>query len=69
MEIIVCVRNVYGNELIYPVCERAKLLTRLSGRKTFSPVDIETIEKLGFVVKVETPKIGNVKWPKMGLGV
>lgn len=61
MEIIVCIRNVYGNELIYPVCERAKLLTDLSGRKTFSRQDIETIEKLGFMVKVETPKIGGVK--------
>ena len=61
MEIIVCIRNVYGNELIYPVCERAKLLTCLSGRKTFNRVDIETIEKLGFVVKVQTPKIGGVR--------
>lgn len=61
MEIIVCVRNVYGNELIYPVCERAKLLTRLSGRKTLSPGDIQTIEKLGFVICVETPKIGGEK--------
>lgn len=61
MEIIVCIRNVYGNELIYPVCETAKLFADLTGRKTFSPSDIGTIEKLGFVVKVETPKIGGAK--------
>jgi hypothetical protein len=61
MKITVCIRNVYGNELIYPVCEQARLFCRLSGRKTFSPADIETIEKLGFVVTVETPKIGGAR--------
>ena len=61
MEIIVCIRNVYGNELIYPVCEQAKLFTQLSGRKTFSPADIGVIEKLGFTVLVETPTLGGVR--------
>lgn len=58
MEILVCVRNVYGNELIYPVCEKAKLLAKLAGRKTLGIADIKTIEALGFVVRVEAPKLG-----------
>ena len=61
MEIIVCIRNVYGNELIYPVCEQAKLFTQLSGRKTLSPADIGVIEKLGFTVVVEIPTLGGVR--------
>jgi len=61
MEIIVCIRNVYGNELIYPVCETAKLFADLTGRKTLSPADIGVIEKLGFTVVVETPTLGGAK--------
>ncbi len=58
MEILVCVRNVYGNELIYPVCEKAKLFAKLAGRKTLSLADVQTIEALGFTVRVEAPKLG-----------
>ena len=29
-------KNVYGNELIYPVCERAKRFAILTGQKTLS---------------------------------
>ena len=52
------IKNVYGNELIYPVCDKAKAFTLLSGRKTLSRRDIEIIETLGFSVRVEAPKIG-----------
>ena len=58
MEIIVMIKNVYGNELIYPVCDKAKRFARLSGRKTLSPRDIEIIEELGFSVRVQAPTIG-----------
>ena len=58
MNIIVCIRNVYGNELIYPVCDTAKLLAKLAGRKTLGIGDIKTIEALGYVVHVQPQKLG-----------
>ena len=58
MEIVVMIKNVYGNELIYPVCDKAKRFALLSGRKTLSPRDIEIIEELGFSVRVQAPTIG-----------
>ena len=44
-------KNVYGNDLIYPVCERAKLLTALTGQKTLTQGAINTIKKLGYKLK------------------
>lgn len=58
MEILVCIRNVYGNELIYPVCEKAKLFAKLAGRKTLGAADIQTIKALGYSVKVQAPELG-----------
>lgn len=58
MNIVVCIRNVYGNELIYPVCDTAKLLAKLAGRKTLGLGDIKTIEALGYVIHVQAQKLG-----------
>ena len=58
MNIIVQIRNVYGNELIYPVCATAQLLAKLAGRKTLGTVDIKTIEELGYVIRVQPQKLG-----------
>ena len=52
-EFIVNIRNVFGNERIFPICESALLIAKLIGRKTFSRNDIEIIKKLGFSVSVE----------------
>ncbi len=57
MQITVKVKNVYGVDRIYPVCEKAKLFLELTGNKTFSGLDIETIKRLGFEVLTETPTI------------
>lgn len=51
--ILVSVRNVYGNELIYPVCDIAKKFALLVGKKTLSISDIELIKSLGFTVEVK----------------
>jgi len=58
MQILVAIRNVYGNQLIYPVCERAKMFAKLAGRKTLSEADCDVIRALGFEICVETPKLG-----------
>lgn len=51
-DIKVKVRNVYGVERIYPVCESADIFTRLTGQKTLSRESIALIKKLGFSVSV-----------------
>ena len=57
MQITVKVKNVYGVDRIYPADLRARLLLALTGNKTFSTLDIETIKRLGFEVLTETPTI------------
>ena len=45
------VKQVYGMERIYPVCEVAKKLNRLMTSKTFSRDDIQTIKSLGYTIQ------------------
>ena len=47
------IKNVYGNELIYPVCFNAKKFTSLTKNKTLSKKDIDIIKTLGYKVVVE----------------
>lgn len=57
MQLTVRKKNVYGNELIYPICETAKLLATLAGRKTLTGSDIRIIKALGYTLisgEVET---------------
>ena len=50
-------KNVYGNELIYPVCKDAKLFANLTKQKTLSTDDIARIKSLGYVFKHVEEKI------------
>lgn len=50
MEIQVTVRNVYGNELIYPVNKAAHDLAELARTKTLSCRTLECAETLGHVI-------------------
>ena len=51
----VSVKQVYGNTLIYPACQKAKELVLLTGKKTFSESDIAIINRLGYHVSVVIP--------------
>lgn len=53
MSITVRIRNVYGNELIYPVCDSARLFALIAGQKTLSVVVIAQIKLLGYSINVE----------------
>lgn len=53
MNITVEIKQVYGNETIYPVCETAKLLTKLTGNKTLTRAALETIKQLGYSIAVQ----------------
>ena len=48
MKIIVSKKNVYGNELIYPICDKATLFALISDKVTLSPRVINLIKKLGY---------------------
>ena len=52
-EVIVKVKNVYGNELVYPANDRARMFLNLTGKKTFSKAELKILQKVGYVVKFE----------------
>lgn len=53
MKITVRIKQVYGMDRIYPVCENAILFAKLAGQVTLSREHVETIRKLGFEVLTE----------------
>ena len=55
--ITVDIKNVYGNELIYPVCFNAKKFTSLTKNKTLSKKDINIIRTLGFNIIVQEKRL------------
>ena len=44
----VMVKNVYGNDLIYPQCEQAKKLAIFKGTKTFTDLDLKRLDAMGY---------------------
>ena len=48
MTIQIKIKNVYGNELIYPVCTKAKLFASLANTKTFTQRALVDIIALGY---------------------
>jgi hypothetical protein len=55
--IVVQIKQVYGNDTIYPVCERAKLFTELLGQKSLTFTDMRIIQAMGFKVTIQQPTI------------
>ena len=55
--LIVKKKNVYGNELIYPVCNDAILFSCIAGTKTFCSITIANIKKLGYKFETEREEI------------
>ena len=53
-QILVKRKNVYGNELIYPMCKTAHKLTMLANTKTLTPYHIQIIKDLGYKVIIYT---------------
>lgn len=49
------IRSVYGNEAIYPVCDRAKLFADIAGTKTLTRRTICQMEALGFEIICKQP--------------
>ena len=57
MKAAVEIRTHYGTQYIYPACETARKLARLTGKKTFSHSDIKTIKDLGYLIEVIQPQV------------
>ena len=47
------IKNNYGNEAIYPVCDTGKIFLELTGTKTLSRHQIAIIKSLGYTVEVQ----------------
>lgn len=52
--IIIEVKNVYGNDLVYCVSEHAESLYLLTGKKTLKEYDIVALKRLGFKIEQKT---------------
>ena len=53
MQITVAIKNVYGNELIYPVCDKAKAFADIANTKTLANHVIAHIKRLGYSIQVQ----------------
>jgi len=52
MKIQVFIKNVYGNQLIYPKCKIAKSFSDIAKTKTLSIENLKTIASIGYDVQL-----------------
>lgn len=45
-------KSVYGNTLLYPVCEKAVIFSNLVAKKTFTANDLDLIAALGYEINL-----------------
>ena len=50
MKILITVKEIYGNQLLYPLCDTGKKLCKLLGTKTIPKDKIKELGSLGFEV-------------------
>jgi hypothetical protein len=53
MIITVKIKNVFGTDKIYPVCDKAKTFARLTETKTLTSYAINNIKALGYTIEVQ----------------
>lgn len=53
MEITVRIKNNYGKEAIYPICQQALSFAAIAGTKTLTRANLAHIRDIGFTVNVE----------------
>ena len=62
--ITVEVRSVYGNTLVYPMCDTAKLFARIANKTTLDASNLNDIARLGYQVKTSlVPLPFDIKQP------
>lgn len=52
-KLIVQYRNVYGNDVFYPVNDEAKEFAAIAGTKTLAPAVMKAAQRLGFEIICE----------------
>jgi len=57
VNLIVEKKNVYGVERVYPICNKAKILTALTGQKTLLDVNIKLIKQLGYTLTTKREEL------------
>ena len=57
----------YGKKLMYPACDKSRLLCQLAGTKTITDMTYFTIRKLGYTVSVDAsqPIPKEISWVKL----
>ena len=56
MKIQVTIKNVYGNELIYPKCRISKAFSDIAKTKALSIEVLKTIAEIGYQIEVVNEK-------------
>lgn len=49
------IKDVYGNQTLYPVNEKARILAEIAGTKTLTKETVALAKKLGFTFEVVQP--------------
>jgi hypothetical protein len=57
MNIQVNIKQVYGVDRVYPVNDKAIILTQLTNKKTLDNRDIQLIKQLGYEIEVLTKQL------------
>ena len=52
MEILVQIKSVYGEEKIYPICDKAHAFAAIAGTKTLTAQTLRQVKALGYAIKV-----------------
>lgn len=56
MQITVTIKNVYGNETIYPACVNSRIFADMLNQKTLTRRDLAKIHALGYEIVTEAPE-------------
>lgn len=52
-KLVIEIRNVYGVEKVYPVCEKAHTFAEIAGTKTLTVEVLDRIKALGYELTLE----------------
>lgn len=52
-QVTIEIKQVYGNETIYPVCDNAKLFATIAGTKTLTRASLQCIKALGYEIVIK----------------
>lgn len=55
--IVVQIKSVYGNETVYPVCQKATLFAKLARTKTLTNDTLAYIKALGYRIEVKQNEV------------